>query len=256
MDIKQVMFSYDNKIMRLKDVTAHIEKGKITTILGPNGSGKSTFMSVLTNNNKPQSGHISLAGKPIHEYKPKELAQTMAVVHQYNIAPQDMTVEKLVHYGRLPYKTMFSNESEDSEVVVEWALKVTGLYEGRHMLLDTLSGGQQQRAWIAMALAQKTPYLLLDEPTSNLDIFYQYDILKLVKKLRDEEGLTIAMVLHDINQAIQFSDHIIAMKAGEIVAAGPPEEIVTVDLMQEVYGVDVVIKNDTDVGMYIIPIGV
>lgn len=256
MDIKQVMFSYDNKIMRLKDVNAHIEKGKITTILGPNGSGKSTFMSVLTNNNKPQSGHISLAGKPIHEYKPKELAQTMAVVHQYNIAPQDMTVEKLVHYGRLPYRTMFSGESGDGEVIVDWALKVTGLYERRHMLLDTLSGGQQQRAWIAMALAQKTPYLMLDEPTSNLDIFYQYDILKLVKKLRDEEGLTIAMVLHDINQAIQFSDMIIAMKDGEIVASGPPEEIVTVGLMQDVYGVDVVIKNDADVGMYIVPLGV
>ena len=124
------------------------------------------------------------------------------------------------------------------------------------MLLETLSGGQQQRAWIAMALAQKTPYLMLDEPTSNLDIFYQYDILSLVKKLRDEEGLTIAMVLHDINQAIQFSDSIIAMTAGEIVASGPPEQIITEALMKEVYGVDVVIKEDNDVGMYIVPIGV
>ena len=256
MDIKNVMFSYDNKVMRLKNVNAHIEKGKITTILGPNGSGKSTFMSVLTNNNKPQSGSISLAGKPIHEYKPKELAQTMAVVHQYNIAPRDMTVEKLVYYGRLPYKTIFSRDEEDSEAIVHWALKVTGLYDRRHMLLETLSGGQQQRAWIAMALAQKTPYLMLDEPTSNLDIFYQYDILSLVKKLRDEEGLTIAMVLHDINQAIQFSDSIIAMKAGEIVASGPPEQIITEALMKEVYGVDVVIKEDNDVGMYIVPIGV
>lgn len=107
-----------------------------------------------------------------------------------------------------------------------------------------------------MALAQKTPYLLLDEPTANLDIFYQYDILKLVKKLRDEEGLTIAMVLHDINQAVQFSDRIIAMKDGEIVASGTPEEVVTESLMQEVYGVDVVIKQDDDVGMYIVPLGV
>lgn len=256
MDIKDVMFSYDNKIMRLKNVNAHIEKGKITTILGPNGSGKSTLMSVLTNNNKPQSGQITLANKPIQHYRPKELAQTMAVVHQYNIAPQDMTVEKLVHYGRLPYRTMFTSEKDDGEAIVEWALKVTGLYERRHMLLETLSGGQQQRAWIAMALAQKTPYLLLDEPTANLDIFYQYDILKLVKKLRDEEGLTIAMVLHDINQAVQFSDRIIAMKDGEIVASGTPEEVVTESLMQEVYGVDVVIKQDDDVGMYIVPLGV
>lgn len=256
MDIKQVMFSYDSKIMRLKDVNAHIEKGKITTILGPNGSGKSTLMSVLTNNNRPQSGHISLAGKSLNQYKPKELAKTMAVVHQYNSAPQDMTVEKLISYGRLPYKTMFSKDEEDSDAIISWALEVTGLADRRQMLLDTLSGGQQQRAWIAMALAQKTPYLLLDEPTSNLDIFYQYDILKLVKKLRDEEGLTIVMVLHDINQAIQFSDSIIAMKAGEIIAAGNPKKIVTKEMMQEVYGVDVVIKQDDDVGMYIVPIGI
>lgn len=256
MDIKDVMFSYDNKVMRLKKINAQIKKGKITTILGPNGSGKSTLMSVLTSNNTPQSGQIMLAGKPLQDYRPKELAKTMAVVHQYNIAPRDMTVEKLVHYGRLPYRSMFSGEGGEGQEIVEWALKVTGLYDRRHMLLDTLSGGQQQRAWIAMALAQKTPYLLLDEPTSNLDIFYQYDILKLVKKLRDEEGLTIAMVLHDINQAVQFSDHIIAMKDGEIVASGPPEEIITEALMQEVYGVEVVIKQDDDVGMYIVPIGV
>src|SRR5699024_11375882 len=157
---------------------------------------------------------------------------------------------------RLPYQRAFSPHTKEDEEIVDWALACTGLEDKRNAEIETLSGGQQQRAWIAMALAQKTPYLLLDEPTSNLDIFYQYDILKLVKKLRDEEGLTIAMVLHDINQAIQFSDHIIAMKAGEIVAAGPPEEIVTVDLMQEVYGVDVVIKNDADVCMYIVPIGV
>lgn len=256
MEIKEVTFAYQDGITRVKDVSAKINKGEITTIIGPNGSGKSTLMSLLTNNNKPQAGHIILDGKKINQYKPKELAKTLGVVHQYNIAPHDMTVEKLVHYGRLPYKKMFSSEKNDDAEIVEWALKVTGLYERRHMLIETLSGGQQQRAWIAMALAQKTPYLLLDEPTSNLDIYYQYDILKLVKKLRDEQGLTIVMVLHDINQAIQFSDAIIAMKDGEIVAQGNPKEIITEYLMQEVYGVDVVIKEDEDIGMFMVPLGV
>jgi len=254
MDIKRVSFAYHDHIMRVKEVNVSIETGRITTIIGPNGSGKSTLMSLLTKNNRPKSGQIILAGKGLHEYRPKELARTLSVVHQYNVAPQDMTVEKLVRYGRLPYKTMFSTDTKESEQIVDWALEVTGLQERRHMLVETLSGGQKQRAWIAMALAQKTPYLLLDEPTANLDIYYQYDILKLVKKLRDDEGLTIVMVLHDINQAIQFSDQIIAMKDGQVVAHGAPNDIVTKQLMAEVYGVDVVVKHDTDVGMYIVPL--
>lgn len=254
MDIKNVTFAYSDKVTRLKNIDAKINKGEITTIIGPNGSGKSTLMRVLTNNNQPQQGQIILDGKDINKYKPKELAKTLGVVHQYNIAPQDMTVEKLVYYGRLPYKSMFKHEHDDSESIVKWALEVTGLYDRRHMLIDTLSGGQQQRAWIAMALAQKTPYLLLDEPTANLDIYYQYDILRLVKKLRDEQGLTIVMVLHDINQAIQYSDTIIAMKDGEIVTMGSPHEVVSPEMMQRVYGVDVIVKEDDDIGMFIVPI--
>lgn len=256
MDIKGVSFAYQDKIKRLNDVNAHIKKSEITTIIGPNGSGKSTLMGVLTNNNKPQTGKTSLNDKALHKYKPKELAQTLGVVHQYNVAPADMTVEKLTYYGRLPYKSMFTSQLEEDEEVVEWALRCTGLYERRHMVIDTLSGGQQQRAWIAMALAQRTPYLLLDEPTANLDIYYQYDILKLVKQLRHEQGLTIVMVLHDINQAIQYSDTIIAMKQGEIVKMGSPKKIMTKELMHDVYGVNVAIKEDSELGMYIVPLGV
>lgn len=254
MEIKNVSFAYADKITRIKNISAQIKKGEITTIIGPNGSGKSTLMRLLTNNSQPQSGQIILDGKAIQQYKPKELARTLGVVHQHNIAPQDMTVEKLVYYGRLPYKSIFQQRADDSENIVQWALEVTGLYEHRHMLVEALSGGQQQRAWIAMALAQKTPYLLLDEPTANLDIFYQYDILRLVKKLRDEEGLTIVMVLHDINQAVQFSDTIIAMKDGKIITIGTPEEVVTPEMMQTVYGIDVVIKREDDIGMFIVPL--
>lgn len=256
MEIKDISFSYQDKIKRLDHVEAEINIGQITTIIGPNGSGKSTLLSVLTNNNQPQEGSVILDGKMINKYKPKELAKKLGVVHQQNTAPADISVEKLVHYGRLPHKTSFNPNVEKDEEMVKWALERTGLYDKRHAPIDTLSGGQQQRAWIAMALAQDTAYLFLDEPTSNLDIFYQYEILELVKQLCEEYGLTIVMVLHDINQSIQYSHQIIAMKQGKLIAQGDPEKIVTKELMQEVYGVNVAIKDDADVGMYIVPLGI
>ncbi|AOV06949.1 ABC transporter ATP-binding protein [Sporosarcina ureilytica] len=256
MEIKDISFSYQDKVKRLHDVEARIHKGQITTILGPNGSGKSTLLGVLTNNLQPQIGQVILDGKTINKYKPKELAKKLGVVHQQNSAPADMTVEKLVYYGRLPHRSTFSPQSEQDEQMVNWAIECTGLAEKRHDAIDTLSGGQQQRVWIAMALAQDTPFLFLDEPTSNLDIYYQYEILELVKQLCNEHGLTIVMVLHDINQAIQYSHHIIAMKTGKVIATGDPKKIVTEKLMAEVYGVNVVVKNDEEVGTYIVPIGI
>ncbi|MBU5467575.1 ABC transporter ATP-binding protein [Virgibacillus sp. MSJ-26] len=256
MEIKNITFAYQDKITRLHNIDTDIKKGEITTIIGPNGSGKSTLLSVMTNNNQPQQGKILLEGKGINEYKPKELAQTLGVVHQQNSAPSDMTVEKLVEYGRLPYKGTFSPLSEKDQEMIDWALHATGIYEKRDMPIDTLSGGQQQRVWIAMVLAQDTPYLFLDEPTSNLDIYFQYEILELVKKLNEEHNLTIGMVLHDINQAIQYSDTIIAMKQGEIIQKGNPKEIITERLIYDVYGVHVVVKRDDSLGTYIVPTGI
>lgn len=256
MEIKDITFAYQDKVTRLERIQTAITPGKITTILGPNGSGKSTLLGVLTNNLAPQKGSILLDGKAIKQYKPKELAKKLGVVHQQNSAPSGMTVEKLVYYGRLPHKEAFTPHGDEDEKKVTWALERTGLIEKRHAPMDNLSGGQQQRAWIAMALAQDTPYLFLDEPTANLDIFYQYEILELVKELCIEEGLTIVMVLHDINQAIQYSHEIIAMKNGRIISHGNPREIVTRQLMQEVYGVNVVVKDDQELGMYIVPTGI
>ena len=256
MEINHIRFSYQDKVERLKDVTATIEKGKITTILGPNGCGKSTLLSVLAKFNVPLSGDITLNGKALHQYTPKELAKTLSVVQQSSVAPEEMTVEKLVYYGRLPYQKMFTTATEEDDEKVLWALEKTGLLEKKDALLSSLSGGQQQRAWIALALAQNTPYLFLDEPTANLDIFYQYEILELVKTLCEEEGLTIVMVLHDINQTIQYSDRVIIMKAGEMVANGKPEEVITSALLADVYGVKVVMKEDPSVGKYIVPIGI
>lgn len=256
MEIKNITFAYQDKITRLHGIDTEIEKGEITTIIGPNGSGKSTLLGVMTNNHEPQQGQIVLNGKMINQYKPKELAKTLGVVHQQNTAPSDMTVEKLVQYGRLPHKGTFSPQSDKDKEMVEWALRSTGLYERRHMAIDTLSGGQQQRVWIAMALAQDTPYLFLDEPTSNLDIYFQYEILELVKQLNEEHNLTIVMVLHDINQAIQYSDTIIAMKQGRIIQKGNPEKMITKELIHEVYGVHVAVKREEGLGTYIVPTGI
>lgn len=256
MEIKDVSFSYEDNITRLNNINSSIKKGEFTTIIGPNGCGKSTLMSVLTNNNTPKQGKVILDGKMLNMYKPKELAKTLGVVYQKNIAPSDMTVEKLVQYGRLPHRSTFSLPTDEDEEMVKWSLERTGLYDRRHMTIDQLSGGQQQRVWIAMALAQDTPYLFLDEPTSNLDIYYQYEVLELVKQLCLENGLTIVMVLHDINQAIKYSDSIIAMKQGKVVAQGDPNKIITEELIQKVYGVRVLVKKDETVGKYIIPIGI
>lgn len=256
MEINKITFAYDDQITRLHEVSTKIKTGEITTIIGPNGSGKSTFMNILTRSNHPQTGNVLLNGKVLNKYKPKELAQTLGVVYQNNVAPADMTIKDLVAYGRLPYKNSFAPLSKQDEEKIEWALTCTGLFDRRHETIDTLSGGQQQRAWIAMALAQDTPYLLLDEPTSNLDIYYQYEILELVKSLCRNHGLTIVMVLHDINQAIQYSDTVIIMKDGKIVAKGHPKEIVTEQTIYDVYGIRVVMMDDHHVGKYVVPIGI
>ena len=256
MDIKGITFSYDNKNNQLHNINSDIKHGEITTIIGPNGCGKSTLLGVMSNNYTPQQGQIMLDGKEIRQYKPKDFAKKLAIVHQQNEAPSDMTVEKLTTYGRLPYRSMFSAITDEDEEAIEWALTCTNLQEKRHEPIDSLSGGEKQRVWIAMSLAQKTQFLFLDEPTTYLDIYYQYEILDLIKQLNTEHGLSIVMVLHDINQAIQYSDTIIVMKDGKIVLKGKPEEIITQQMMADIYGIDVIVQNDERTGLYIVPVGI
>ena len=192
-------------------------------------------------------------GQKHPESELKEFARKVAIVQQYNSASDDITVENLVAFGRTPHKKMMQGDSAEDERMVQWALEVTNLTEYRDREVSRLSGGQRQRVWIAMALCQGTKTLFLDEPTTYLDIRYQLQILKLIRQLNREFGITIVMVLHDINQSFYYSDEIVAMKDGKIIAQGQPENVITNELVREVYDVDLTIQY-TDGKPFILPI--
>ena len=214
-------------------------EGVVTTLIGANGSGKSTLFNLLTKNLKPRSGSIFLRAGDISALRLKDFAKLVAIVHQRNSAPGDLSVEKLVGYGRYPFQGLGQKrDADEDERMVAWALETTGLSELADAPLASLSGGQAQRAWIAMALAQGSKVLLLDEPTTYLDVRYQLDILRLVRRLNAEFGITVVMVLHDINQALCYSDEVVALADGRIVAQGAPREVVTPDVIKRVYGID------------------
>lgn len=254
MEIKEIDFSYGDKPF-MKQLSGRIKRGKITTILGPNGSGKSTLLNVLVNQLTPTNGTIVLDGKEITSCRTKDIAKKMAIVHQQNSAPSDLTVKRLVSYGRSPYQSFFSSKDDQEEEVVAWALKITNLEHMADRRISELSGGERQRAWIAMALAQKTEILFLDEPTTYLDIYYQLEILNLVRRLNKEYHMTIIMVLHDINQAIQFSDELFIMKKGHLMYAGDSSAAITKERLKEVYGIHAEIRwCEKNQCQYIMPI--
>lgn len=230
-------FSYKKGEEFIKGLNVNIEKEKITTILGPNGSGKSTLLSLFCGLNKGTSGKILIDNKNINFLKYKDIAKKIAVVHQQNTIPSDITVKEVVSYGRLPHKKYFQGNSKEDEEIIKWSMEKTGLENLKTKAVMSLSGGERQRVFIAMALAQKSEILFLDEPTTYLDIYHQVEILELVKKLNKEENLTVVMVLHDINQAIKYSDNIIVMKKGKIIEAGMAEEVINMCIFNEVYNI-------------------
>ena len=236
MEVRDLSFSYGkNKV--LKGISFTIEGGKITTIMGANGCGKSTLFNLMTKNLYPRKGNIFLHGRNIQNLGLKDFAKRVSIVHQYNSSADDITVERLVSFGRTPHMKMMQGRSDEDEKLIEWAMEVTNVEKYRDREVSRLSGGQRQRVWIAMALAQNTKILFLDEPTTYLDIRYQIEILELVKKLNEEYGITIIMVLHDINQAIHFSDRIIGLKDGQVAAQGSPAEVVTPECIRTLYGI-------------------
>ena len=236
MEVKHVSFSYGKNTI-LSDLSFAVKEGNITTVMGANGCGKSTLFSLMTKNQTPGKGKILLEGKNIANLRFIDFAKRVSIVHQYNSAADDITVERLVSYGRTPYQKMLGTRTKEDEELVERAMQVTGILPYRDREIAALSGGQRQRVWIAMALAQNTKILFLDEPTTYLDIRYQLEILELVKKLNREYGITILMVLHEINQAITYSDEVIGLKDGSIVMQGKPQEVITAESMKELYGV-------------------
>lgn len=234
MEVKNLSFSYGSNQI-LSDISLTIPRGKITTIMGANGCGKSTLFSLMTKNLTPGKGKILLEEKSIKKYSLSEFARKVSIVHQHNSAAEDITIERLVSYGRTPYQKMLGGKSEEDERLIEQALQVTGLLDLREREIGRLSGGQRQRVWIAMALAQNTELLFLDEPTTYLDIRYQLEILELVKKLNKEFDITIVMVLHDINQTIYFSDKIIGLQGGHVAIEGAPDQVITEESIQKLY---------------------
>lgn len=251
--VKNLSFAY-GKHQVLQGLDVSLREGKITTLIGANGCGKSTLFNLMTKNLKPDQGEIQFRGQDIAHLRLKDFAKEVAIVHQYNTAPPDLTVEKLVGYGRTPYHTLgLSGDPQQDEEKIRWALEITHTVKHKDKPVAELSGGQKQRVWIAMALAQDTKVLFLDEPTTYLDVRYQLQILKLIQKLNREYGITIVMVLHDINQSLYYSDEIVAMKGGKIIAQGEPECILTGELVKEVYDVDLTIQS-VDGKPFVIPV--
>lgn len=241
--IKNIDVAYSDKII-INNLDLDIPMGNITTIIGPNGCGKSTLLKAIGRILEIKKGAIYLDCQEIHELQTKELAKKMAILPQSPTAPEGVTVEELVSYGRFPYKKGFNKLSGNDKKIINWAIQATNLEELKFQYVDRLSGGQRQRAWIAMALAQETDVILLDEPTTYLDMAYQLEILELLDELNKQHGCTIVMVLHDLNLAARFADYMVALRNGCIVSSGSPHKVMTGSVLREVYEIEANIVMD------------
>ncbi|WP_158685271.1 iron-enterobactin ABC transporter ATP-binding protein [Cronobacter sakazakii] len=233
-----------------------IPDGKFTAIIGPNGCGKSTLLRTLSRLMKPLGGQVRLDGEAIQHFATKEVARRIGLLAQNASAPGDITVAELVARGRYPHQPLFTRWRDEDERAVQKAMAATGVTALADQSVDTLSGGQRQRAWIAMVLAQETSILLLDEPTTWLDISHQIDLLELLCTLNREQGYTLAAVLHDLNQACRYANHLIALRDGKIIAEGAPSEIVDAALIEAIYGLRCMIIEDPVAGTpLVVPLG-
>ncbi|MDO9456619.1 ABC transporter ATP-binding protein [Nocardioides sp.] len=236
----------------VSDLTVDVPDGKVTTIIGPNGCGKSTLLRTLARLLRPSSGRVRLDGEPISGIPTREISQRMALLPQSPIAPEGLLVRDLVGRGRHPHQRWFSQWSAEDERIVEEALEMTDTSSLRDRPVDQLSGGQRQRAWIAMTLAQDTDLVLLDEPTTYLDLAHQIEVLDLVTRLNRERGRTVAMVLHDLNLAARYSDVVVVMDRGRVVQQGGPAEIFTAEMLASVFGLEADVIPDPRTGLPIL----
>ncbi|MEU6118244.1 ABC transporter ATP-binding protein [Streptomyces sp. NPDC047117] len=244
---QNVTLAYDQRVIA-ENLSVDIPDNSFTVIVGPNACGKSTLLRALSRMLKPQAGSVLLDGSAISSQPAKKVARTLGLLPQSSTAPDGITVADLVSRGRYPHQGLLRQWSEEDERIVQESMDATGVGELGERYVDELSGGQRQRVWIAMALAQQTPLLLLDEPTTYLDIQHQIEVLDLCAQLHEEQGRTLVAVLHDLNHAARYASHIIAMRDGEVVAEGAPAEVVTADLIERVFRLKCQIIDDPETG--------
>lgn len=235
--------AYGDKVI-IPSMQVFIPKGKITSIIGPNGCGKSTLLKSLARVIPHKTGEIVLDGKRMSELSSIEIARKMALLPQGPQAPAGLSVEELVSYGRYPYQKGVGRLTQKDHEIIEKAMKETGVESLKDRSIDQLSGGQRQRVWIAMVLAQDTPLILLDEPTTYLDMAHQLEVLELLQKLNQEEHKTIALVIHDLNLAARFSDHLIAMRNGQVLFEGSAQKVISSEVLKAVFSLDACIEKD------------
>jgi iron complex transport system ATP-binding protein len=255
LEAQDVTLAYE-KLQVATDLSVVIPPGKVTCIVGANACGKSTLLRALARLLKPAAGTVVLDGQSIHSMNTRRVATTLGILPQTPTAPEGITVADLVSRGRYPHQRWYSQWSRSEEDLITEAMAVTGTLELADRSVDELSGGQRQRAWIAMALAQGTDLMLLDEPTTYLDLAHQVEVLDLLVDLNRAEGRTIVLVLHDLNQASRYSHHLVAMGGGRVVAEGPPEQVITEELVLEVFGLKARVVPDPVSGTpMVVPIG-
>jgi iron complex transport system ATP-binding protein len=243
--IENLKAGYEKSII-FDGLNVMIPEGKITTIIGPNGCGKSTLLKTIGRILKKERGEIFLQEQNLQNLSTKEIAKKMAILSQSPSAPAQLKVEELVSYGRYPHRKNVNRLSKQDVEKIEWAMEVTKTLDYRNRELAQLSGGQRQRVWLAMALAQETDILLLDEPTTYLDMAHQIEVLNIVQELNEVHGCTIVMVLHDINHAARYSHELIAMRQGEIIEVGSASEIITKEVLENVFHINAKILLDDE----------
>lgn len=247
--------AYDDRVV-VRDLDVVVPDGSFTVIIGPNACGKSTLLKALARMISPRTGAVVLDGRAIDQYPTREIARRLSLLPQSAVVPGQVTVGDLVAQGRFPHQTLLRRWSTDDERAVAEAMALTGVADLVNRFVDELSGGQRQRVWLAMVLAQQTRIVLLDEPTTFLDIAHQYDVLDLCADLHEQRGHTMVAVLHDLNQASRYATHLVVMRAGTIVATGKPEDVVTAGLVAEVFGLPCTVIPDPETGTpMVVPTG-